>query len=133
MPTAPANRLVTIVPPWDTPFAWPESQPGQNLIYQIDVSAAIADAGDQISTVLASHAPSGSGEITISSVSFIGALISIDISGGIPTRVYWIKFDILTIGNLTFSFIVQLPISAVLAVPPISPPINPGYSSPVVS
>lgn len=131
MPTVPANRLIEIIPGWQTAYVWPTAQPDDDLDYSIDVGAVLSEINDTIESVSVSSAPSGTGELSIVSVAINGDVITSWLSGGVAGRIYCIDIRMTTAAGRVFIFCVHLPISAILALSPIPLPPNPGYSTPV--
>ena len=128
-----SNRIVSIVPPWTQIYRWPVAEPDDDLDYGIDVSYAMADVGDTISSVSASIAPSGSGELTPLTISFSNNIVTIWLSGGVAGRIYSVNFEIATTLDRLFSFYVQLPIDISPIPGIIPPPPNPGYGTPIAT
>ena len=131
MPIISANRTITIIPPWTASLQWPTAQPDDILDYALNVTAALADVGDTIVTATVCAAPSGFGELAINSIAFSGGLITVWLAGGVAGRVYYVNINAYTTAGREFSWFVRLAISAILAINPIPPPTNPGYSTPI--
>jgi len=122
------NRVLKIVPPWQTVYSWPVSEAGSVLDYSLDVSAAIDDNVSQVSHVTAAIAPSGSGELTATSLSYQNGVIKIWLSNGKNGRIYTINFKIFCISGLEFSFLVEVPFTPVSNVAPAP---SPYYGNPI--
>lgn len=69
---------------------WPSKAPGEDLIWSENM-APYLNPGDVIETVAASIAPFGAGELTATSISVIGQVIGLTLSGGQPRRVYTVQ------------------------------------------
>lgn len=122
------NRLLKIVPPWQQVYSWPVSEPGDNLDYSLDISAALADNISHVSYVTAAIAPSGLGELTANSLSYQNGVIKIWLSNGNSDRVYTINFKIFCVSGLQFSFFVELPFTSS---PSVAPAPSPYYGTPI--
>jgi len=126
------NLLVTVSPPWQQRLSWPVAEPPDSLPYSLDLTAAIADAGDTLSRATASVAPSGTGEMAVVAVGVNGSIVTSILAGGQPGRIYFVGVIAYTSAGRVLSFFVELPLSLDESVSPIPPPPSPGFG-PVVS
>jgi hypothetical protein len=110
------SRLIT-VPAQASPLAatvawWPKKRPTEVLDYELEISAPLIDAGDDISNLSISIAPSGSGELQPVSVALNGTRVVAWLSGGVPGRSYTVKLDASTTGGRTFEWLVGIEVSS---------------------
>lgn len=89
---------------------WPLAAPNQRLDYYLDAFLAVNNDGDEISSLRISSAPSGSGELSIVSVDMNDGIIKIVTEGGVPGRVYKIKFQVNTLLGRDYCWFANLPI-----------------------
>jgi hypothetical protein len=129
MVVASNNRMVYVPPPWQQKLVWPTSEPDDVLDYKLDMTAALADVGDTLTSVTAAVAPSGTEELTPSRLSFSGGVITVWLSHGVAGRLYVIQINAFTAANREFSFYVELPISLDTAITPSPPPPSPGFGT----
>lgn len=108
---------------------WPTAEPGDVLDYYLDVTAPLADLSDTILTASAAVAPSGAGEMTISSMSITGTVIGVWLAGGIAGRSYLIRVLATTTGGRTLEWIVRLKVDAFLAAYPLPAPPSLGFGA----
>jgi hypothetical protein len=127
----PVNRTVYLVPPWQQSYNLPSAQPDDVLDYTLNFGQALSDAGDTVSSVLVSAAPSGAGELAVSNVSHTSNSATFWTAYGIAGRVYWVDVQVNTTNGRRFQFYLRLPFSGQLSAYPIPLPPNPGYSTPV--
>ena len=133
MVVASNNRTVYVPPPWQPKLVWPTSEPDDVLDYVLDMTAALADVGDTLTSVTAAVAPSGVGELTPSQLSFSEGVITLWLSNGVAGRLYVIEINAFTTDSREFSFYVELPISLDTAIVPSPPPPSPGFGTPISS
>jgi len=108
--TVPAARTVAVDAAGTVYLQWPTAEIYDSLDYCLDASAAITN--DHITFVAVSASPSGTGELVPSSVSVIGMLIKMTLSGGVAGRTYQVRIDATTQTGAEYSWIVVLPINA---------------------
>ena len=133
--TAPTNpwpvtddaRLITIPLNGKAYLQWPVARISDFLDYQLDVTAPVVQNGDEISSILLSIAPSGSGELTATDLYSEGGLITANLSQGLSGRLYRVRIDVNTLLGRDFSWVVNLPIDAEHAIYSVNPPIDPGF------
>jgi hypothetical protein len=115
--------------------AWPAAETDDNLDYSLDMTPLLNNGTDAIASTALSSAPSGTGELQITALSFVGALITAQLAGGVGGRNYIVKFAVLTTHGNTFDVPVRLTINRALNVPPVYPlaaPPSLGFSTPLV-
>lgn len=127
-----ANRVITLTPSWKPPLSWPMAEPDDHLDYGLDVSAAISDASDTITSASACVAPSGVGEVVASNLSVSNNVITLYLTGGVAGRQYTVNLTANTAAGRTFVWYVYLPIDPTLASVPIPPPPSP-YYGPIIT
>lgn len=120
-------RLITIPLNGKAYLQWPVARVADFLDYKLDVTAPVVQNGDEISSILLSIAPSGSGELTATDLYSEGGLIKANLSEGLPGRLYRIRIDVNTLLGRDFSWVVNLPIEADYAVYSVNPPPDPGF------
>ena len=131
-----------IIPPAGTPAAcgpcgpylgawWPEGQTLSSLDYYADATAWLA--GDTLTQVGVSAAPSGTGELSVNSVTVSGSIIGpIEMSGGVPGRIYTVAIEIDTAAGRQDLWVIGLLINPILqSFPPVVAP-SPEFGTQVV-
>lgn len=84
--------------PWTT--WWARKLPLETLVWSETVTPYVVST-ELITSVAASVAPNGTGELTISAISVAGQTISLTLTGGQPTRIYTIQMIVvMTDGNI---------------------------------
>lgn len=126
-----ANRTVVVVPPWTQIYAWPVGNPDDFLDYSLDLTAALAETTDTILSAMLAVAPSGTGELVASNLTFSGGIVTGWLTGGVAGRIYTVRIDVSTKQDRIFSFYVRLPLDVRLATFPIIPPLVAGYGTPI--
>jgi hypothetical protein len=109
---------------------WPIAEPGESRDYSIDITADLADIGDQIASVSVSVAPSGPAERVIGSVGVAGGVITVVQSGGVAGRNYAFQVDVLTAGGETLEYAVGLLVDPARASFPLPEPPDTGFGAP---
>ena len=120
-------RLITIPLNGKTYLQWPVAEVSDFLDYKLDVTAPVIQNGDEISSILLSIAPSGSGELSASYLRSDGGVIKANLSQGLPGRLYRVRIDVNTLLGRDFSWVVNLPIDANYGVYSVNPPTDPGF------
>jgi hypothetical protein len=110
------STWLTATNQWSQPMLqWPVGQVGDvEVDYSIDTTAAIQDVLGFITSVSVSAAPSGSGEITLNSVTVSGDVITVYTTGGAPGRAYTFQIDVGLSDGTTFAIPVSLFIASSL-------------------
>ena len=117
-------------PAFYQPLVWPCAQPGEDLDYSLDMTAVLSDVGgDTISAVTAELSPSGSGEASLIDLGVMGAVVSLQISGGVAGRVYLADVAVTCSIGRAFVYTPQLPMSEALFAFPPSPPPSTGFGT----
>ena len=126
-----ASRTLTILATGSQFLQWEMADATDALDYYLDMSAVLAPTGDQISSAQVSCAPSGTGELTISTVSVDGDVVRMDLTGGVFGRVYRVRVDVGTLQGRSYSWLAILPIAMLGAVyaQPVAP--NPQFGDAV--
>jgi hypothetical protein len=106
---------------------WPIKQPDSFLDYSYN---AVADLGtDTLSAVTLAVAPSGSGELVASQLSFSGTVITAWLAGGVPGRSYVVKITGTCTTGRVFEWLVGLNVDPVLASFPLAAPPSTGFGT----
>jgi hypothetical protein len=116
-----------------TRLRWPRQQPGNvNVDYSIRLSDYLVCApGSVVQSAAISNAPSGTGEISISSLSVGGGLITALLTGGVPGRSYTFKLDVTLNTSQVLEFIIQLFVSSAIGIGIQQLAPSEGFSTPV--
>jgi hypothetical protein len=117
-----SNRTLIIDPSGSQYLQWPIAQPNDALDYYLDATAIIGT--DAITAVFVAAKPSGYGELVIGSPSYLGGVVTVNLSNGAAGRVYSVRIDISTVSGRSFSYVVILPIDMLYQS---GPPPNPGF------
>lgn len=140
---APSRTLVLPASPsfgWTLPISmskarpdgqWPTAKPSDNLDYYLDASAPLSEAGDVLSSVMVDIMPSGSGELVASKPGTVGGVISIWLTGGVPSRAYLVRFIAAGESGRAWEWLIGLSIDVALAAYPVPKPPQPGFGSSV--
>lgn len=113
-----ASRTVILYSNGSEFLQWPVSEPGNSLDYYFDASCVLAF--DPAVSGSVSVKPSGAGELVINAANGSSSgLIRLEISGGVPSRAYVVKIDIVTTTGRVYSWLVTLPIDSTYTIPPI--------------
>ncbi len=114
------------------PLRWPMAEPDEVLDYSLDIGVLLAEVQDSIASVALSISPSGLGELTASSVSVLGTVITAWLRGGVPGRTYTIRIEATTnaMPPRTFERFVNLTIDPTFQTFPQTAPPSPGYGPP---
>lgn len=128
--TTSADRTIIVGRPFyrPLPLRWPTAQPGDDLDYSLDLTEPLCDVHDSIASASLTTQPSGTGELQASNLSVLGDVVTVWLSGGIPTRDYIIAFTIRGLSGRSWVELVDLNISPRLGEwpPPPAPDIGPG-------
>lgn len=105
---------------------WPVAQAGEALDYFVDANAVLPN-GDFFVFASVSAKPSGTGELSVNSVSATAKIITINLSAGIDGRTYVVRVDATTASGREYSWLVGLPMapSCIGLIPPL--PVDPGF------
>jgi hypothetical protein len=108
-------------------LCWPCREPDDVLDYAFDVSAALADVTDSVTSASVSIMPSGPGELTVSELSVAGGVATFWLSGGVAGRAYAVRIEVSTGGGRTFEWLPGIAVDPALATYPVPPPPDPGF------
>lgn len=110
---------------------WPSPLPGANLAYTFSLSE-IQAAGDTVSGASLAIAPSGLGELQVSSIAVASFVLTAHLSGGQPGRSYRCQILITGSSGRIWEYVINLVVSDEAAVqPPVNPPPPvPGFGTP---
>jgi|ERR1700733_11435398 len=113
------------------PLRWrPPKGPDADLDYTYDTTEDLEGLNDSIASVSASIKPSGSGELSIVSLTFVQPYITVYLAGGVAGRDYLIRITALTAsGTRTFEWLFKLLIDPTLATWPLVAPPSTGFGS----
>lgn len=108
---------------------WPMAEPASALDYYLDVSAVLLDPTDTLQMVSIAVAPSGAGQLSVTTVGVTGSVISLWLSGGVAGRAYVIAVTATTAGGRTFEWLVGLRIDSATATFPLTAPPSAGFGA----
>jgi hypothetical protein len=110
---------------------WPTAQPGDDLPY-IETLCQVQDAGDAVATATLSLAPSGSGEMQAINLMIYGYTLVVQLTGGVPGRVYRALLTINGSSGRIWQEIINIRVSSqtALAWPAPTAPV-PGFGTPI--
>ena len=116
----------------NTPIWWPAKYKGESRDFSLDISRSIDSKSDVFKMVTVACAPSGDGELVLSNLFAVGAIITLTTSVGQPTRIYDILLTITMTNNRIYEFLVNqaIPQSEPSFQVPMSP--NPGFGPEIV-
>ncbi len=92
-------------------MTWPTADPGDLLVYSLDITAWLADAGTSITQVDVTPSPAD-GLIQVPSYSFSGGVISVQIGGGAIGTTYAIGITVILASGEHLHRGIALPIAA---------------------
>jgi hypothetical protein len=110
---------------------WPTSQPGDDLPY-LETLCQVQDAGDSVASATLSLAPSGSGEMQAINLMIYGYTLVVQLTGGVPGRVYRALLTINGLSGRIWQEIINIRVSSqtALAWPAPTAPV-PGFGTPI--
>jgi hypothetical protein len=101
------------------------------LDYTLDIAPSIDISADFLNSVSVQIAPSGAGEMTANNLVPLTDKITITLSGGVPSRVYTIRYVVSMSDNRTYTFIAYIMIPVELPGFMVAPPPDPGFGDPL--
>jgi len=108
---------------------WPLAEPDDDLDYGVNLASILSSQSDTAVTIAVSASPSGAGELMLPQLYADGDLVVVWLSGGVPSRVYQVRVDVMTVNGREYSIIPKLAISADTAVLPVPLPPSPGFGT----
>jgi hypothetical protein len=110
------------------PTWWASKAPLEYLTWAETITPYV-DPTEEIQSVSASIAPSGSGEMTATAISIFGQTLSLTLQGGQPRRVYVVQFVVTMTSGAVYQLTVNIGVRAVLPTDqPQIPPV-PGFGT----
>lgn len=101
---------------------WPLKHPDSYLDYSFDATAPLGPA-DALAEVSVSLMPSGAGEMTASSLSIAGSMITLWFAGGVGGRRHTVRIDATCASGRVFEWLVGITVDpAFQPWPPLDPP-----------
>ena len=128
--TPPPDRVLVYSSSPASYLQWPTAAPDDNLDYGLNLARILSSQGDAVVQISASAAPSGIGELSIPQVYAVEDLVVVWLGGGVPSRVYQVRVDVLTTDGREYSIISKLVISGDTLVPPAPSPPSAGFGAP---
>lgn len=122
-----SDRTITVDAAGSIFLQWSMAQAADSLDYTLDLSAIFNTTGDIVAQVVVDIAPNGSGELTASNLATDGKAVNVTLSGGVPGRLYRVRFDVGTLSGRQYSWVSLLPISNEYAIYAARPPVNVGF------
>ena len=110
---------------------WPLKFPGEVIDQTYDVTPQVSVPAD-ITELTAEIAPSGSGELEATSLTFSGSTLTLRLESGQPTRVYTILFTAAMTDGEEIQWIIIQGVSRTLPTDTAPPPSDVGFGSPII-
>ena len=125
---SPLPGIATAAP---APPVWfPAKRPLEDLTWSL-LTTPYVNAAEQIVSVTASVAPSGTGELTPVAIGVFDQTLSLTLSGGQPRQIYTIQFVVTMTDGSIYQIVVYIGVLAILPTDrPQVPPV-PGFGTPI--